>query len=76
MKNNKKKYVLCRNIRQLNDANTMSLGIAVSVDSVKILRSFAATCRCDTVLESRKFCGLGYPEKMVNRPILSFREQL
>ena len=47
-----------------------SLGIAVSVDSDKLLRTFAA--RCDTALESRKFCVLGYPEKLENRQILSF----
>ena len=62
------------NIRQLNDANTMikRLGIAVAVDSDKLLRTFAA--RYDTALESRKFCVLGYPEKLENRQILSFHD--
>ena len=37
-------------------------GISDSVDSDKILRTFSA--RCDTALESRNFCGLGYLEKV------------
>ena len=50
------------NIRQLNDANTMirKFSIVVLVYSDMILRTFAA--RCETALESRNFCGLGYPE--------------
>ena len=47
-----------------------SLGIAVSVDSDKILRTFAA--RCETALDSRKSCGMGYHDQLETRPILSF----
>ena len=67
MKNNKKKCLLCMSIRQLNDANTMirKLRHCNSVDSDNILRTFAA--RCDTTLESRNFCGLGYLEKLKNK---------
>ena len=39
-----------------------SLGIVVLVYSDRILKTFAATCRCETALES-SLCGLGYPEK-------------
>ena len=58
----------------MNDTNTMikSVDIAVSVDSDKLLGTGAA--RCDTALESRKFCVLGYPENLENRQILSFHD--
>ena len=45
------------------------------MDSDKLLRTFAA--RCDTALEGRKLCALGYPEKLEkleNRQIVSFHD--
>ena len=41
---------------------SQSLGIANLVYIDMILRTFAA--RCETALESRNLCGLGYPEKL------------
>ena len=38
-----------------------SLDIVVLVYSKMVLRTFAA--RCETALESKSLCGLGYPEK-------------
>ena len=49
-----------------------SLGIVVLVGSDTIFRTFAA--RCETALDSRKLCGLGYPDLLEIQPILSFRD--
>ena len=65
---NENKCLLCMNIGQLNDANTMirKLSIVALFYNGMILRTFAA--RCETALESRNLCGMGYPEKPKKYP--------
>ena len=59
----KNKCLLCINVRQLNDANTMIKKFRHCSFSYSdmILGTFAAIC--ETALESRNLCGLGCPEK-------------